>query len=410
MGTQNPGRTSPQRHRYSDALLKESSQARRNQCTCGRAPVPVRGAPGRSGHRCVATAPRVAPLDPEGEAPGPGGRPGSPAAASLRAMTWLVTGGAGYIGAHVVTAMRRAGSSVVVLDDLSTGDPARIPGVPLVRGSVLDAEVVAGALREHGVRGVVHLAAKKQVEESVRRPLHYYRENVEGLRVLLECAVDARVDRFVFSSSAAVYGDVDVDLVTEDTVCRPVNPYGTTKLIGERMVADVGAATGLRWVSLRYFNVAGTAAPELTDRGVSNLVPMVFQRLAAGEAPQIFGEDHPTPDGTCLRDFIHVADVASAHVAAAQALADGSVDALVANLGRGEGVSVREMVETIRQVTGTAGEPWSEPVVTARRAGDPARVVASADLVAQQLGWTARFDLQDMVRSAWDGWTARRRD
>jgi UDP-glucose 4-epimerase len=322
-------------------------------------------------------------------------------------MTWLVTGGAGYIGSHVVEAMRDAGEAVVVLDDLSSGDPGRVAGVPTVVGSVLDADVVRRTLREHDVRGVVHLAAKKQVEESVRRPLLYYRENVEGLRVLLEEVGEAGVESFVFSSSAAVYGAPDVDLVREDTDCRPVNPYGQTKLIGEQMLADVATATGLRHVSLRYFNVAGAARPELADRGAANLVPMVFERLTAHRAPRIFGDDHATPDGTCIRDFIHVSDIASAHVAAARALADGRVRALTANIGRGEGVSVREMIATIRRVTGTAHEPWAEPVVEPRRPGDPARVVASADVIRDVLGWQAQHDLDGMVASAWAGWTAR---
>jgi len=322
-------------------------------------------------------------------------------------VTWLVTGGAGYIGAHVVSAMRQAGQRVVVLDDLSTGDPARVDGVPLVVGSVLDGELLARTLREHAIRGVVHLAAKKQVEESVRRPLHYYKENVEGLRVLLEEVVEADVESFVFSSSAAVYGAPDLDTVGEDTDCRPVNPYGRTKLIGEQMVADVAAATGLRYVSLRYFNVAGAARPDLADRFVSNLVPMVFQRLSDRAAPQIFGDDYATPDGTCIRDFIHVADVASAHVAAAENLAEGRVVALTANIGRGQGVSVHEMVTAIRNVTGTADQAWAEPVVLPRRAGDPPRVVASADTIRASLAWEARWGLEDMVTSAWQGWTAR---
>src|SRR3954470_21012617 len=258
--------------------------------------------------------------------------------------------------------MRAAGEPVVVLDDLSTGAPDRIPGTPLVVGSVLDGDLVARTLREHGVTGVVHIAAKKQVEESVRLPLLYYRENVEGLRVLLEEAVSAGVGSLVFSSSAAVYGMPDVDLVREDTDCRPVNPYGTTKLVGERMVEDVAAATGLRYVNLRYFNVAGTADPALTDRGVSNLVPMVFERLRQGLPPVIFGDDHPTPDGTCVRDFVHVADVATAHLAAADALVEGRGQDLTVNIGRGDGVSVREMVQTIRRVTGTDQEQWAEPV------------------------------------------------
>lgn len=319
-------------------------------------------------------------------------------------MTWLVTGGAGYVGAHVVAAMRAADEEVVVLDDLSTGDPRRIPDVPLVVGSVLDGALAARTLREHQVSGIVHMAAKKQVEESVRDPLGYYRVNVEGLRVLLEVAVAAGVADLVFSSSAAVYGMPDLDLVGEDTCCRPVNPYGTTKVVGERMVEDVAAATGLRYASLRYFNVVGAADPALTDRGVSNLVPMVFQRLEQGLAPLVFGDDHPTPDGTCVRDFVHVADIASAHVAAARALAEGQVTALTANIGRGEGTSVREMVEIIRTVTGTADEPWSRPVVAPARPGDPPRVVACADTIRDVLGWTAQHDVQDMVTSAWAGW------
>jgi UDP-glucose 4-epimerase len=192
--------------------------------------------------------------------------------------------------------------------------------------------------------------------------------------------------------------------VDEDVECRPVNPYGRTKLIGEELVADVAVATGLRFASLRYFNVAGCAAPELADRGASNLVPMVFRRVTDRQPPAIFGDDYPTPDGTCIRDFVHVADVASAHVAAGEGLAAGKVTDLVANVGRGEGVSVREMIATVREVTGTADSGWAEPVVLPRRAGDPARVVASADTVREALGWTARFDVREMVESAWAGW------
>ncbi|WP_029430316.1 UDP-glucose 4-epimerase GalE [Blastococcus sp. URHD0036] len=320
-------------------------------------------------------------------------------------MTWLVTGGAGYIGAHVVRAMRMAGEEVVVLDDLSTGDPGRIAGVPLVTANVSDADSVTRALHDHAVQGIVHLAAKKQVEESVRLPLYYYRENVEGLRVLLEAATQAGVESFVFSSSAAVYGAPDVDLVDEDAEPRPVNPYGTTKLVGEWMVADTARATGLRHANLRYFNVAGAAAPDLTDRGVSNLVPMVFQALDRRQPPRIFGDDYDTPDGTCIRDFVHVGDIASAHVAAARALGSDAVRALTANIGRGRGVSVREMVQTIRRVTGTAEEPWSAPIVEARRAGDPPRVVASTDRIREVLGWRAEHGVEEMVASSWEGWS-----
>lgn len=317
----------------------------------------------------------------------------------------MITGGAGFIGSHVVKALTEGGERVVVLDDLSTGDPARLPaGVPLERGSVLDRELVDRVLREHEVRGIVHVAAKKQVAESVERPLHYYRENVTGLQTLLEAAAAAGVSRFLFSSSAAVYGMPDVDLVTEQTPCAPMSPYGETKLAGEWLVAAAGRAHGMATASLRYFNVAGAATAELGDPGIFNLVPMVFERLDQGRPPLVFGDDYPTPDGTCVRDYIHVEDIASAHVAAARRLVEDPSAALVLNIGRGEGVSVAEMVELIREVSGRTD---AEAEVAPRRAGDPARVVASAELIRKELGWSARHDVRDMVASAWEGWRLR---
>ncbi|AMW10829.1 UDP-glucose 4-epimerase GalE [Streptomyces qaidamensis] len=316
-------------------------------------------------------------------------------------MTWLITGGAGYIGAHVVRAMTAAGEQAVVYDDLSTGFAERVPdGVPLVVGSTLDAERLARTLADHAVTGVVHLAAKKQVAESVERPLHYYRENVEGLRVLLDAVTAAKVPSFVFSSSAAVYGMPDVDLVTEETPCLPMSPYGETKLAGEWLVRATGRATGLSTACLRYFNVAGAAGPELADTGVFNLVPMVFEKLTENAPPRVFGDDYPTPDGTCVRDYIHVVDLAEAHVAAAAALRSSPGRDLTLNIGRGEGVSVREMIDRINAVTGHD----RPPAVTPRRPGDPARVVASAGRAAAELGWKARLDVQDMIASAWEGW------
>ncbi|MFI9646160.1 UDP-glucose 4-epimerase GalE [Streptomyces sp. NPDC052040] len=320
-------------------------------------------------------------------------------------MSWLVTGGAGYIGAHVVRALLEGGESVVVYDDLSTGSAGRVPaGTPLVVGSVLDADRLTQAVRDHDVTGVVHIAAKKQVGESVEQPLHYYRENVTGLQTLLEVMADAGVDRLVFSSSAAVYGMPDVDLVTEDTPCAPMSPYGETKLIGEWLIAAAARAHGIRAASLRYFNVAGAGSPELSDAGVFNLIPMVFERLEAGEAPRIFGDDYATPDGTCVRDYIHVEDIATAHLAAARRLTDAPAGtSLILNIGRGEGSSVREMVDLILKVTGLD----VTPAVSERRPGDPARVVASADRIHQELGWSARHGLDDMIESAWQGWRHR---
>ncbi|UFQ15980.1 MULTISPECIES: UDP-glucose 4-epimerase GalE [Streptomyces] len=319
-------------------------------------------------------------------------------------MTWLITGGAGYIGAHVVRAMTEAGERTVVYDDLSTGIAGRLPAeVPLVTGSTLDADLVARTLKDHAVTGVVHLAAKKQVGESVEQPLRYYHENMEGLRVLLEAVVEAGVPSFVFSSSAAVYGmpSTENGLVTEETPCQPMSPYGETKLAGEWLVRATGRAHGLATASLRYFNVAGAASPELADTGVYNLVPMVFEKLTAGAAPRVFGADYATPDGTCVRDYIHVVDVAEAHVATARRLAAAAPGTdLTLNVGRGEGVSVREMTDLINDVTGYA----IPAEVTGRRPGDPARVVAAADRVATELGWTAKRDVREMVASAWAGW------
>ncbi|MGW2427726.1 UDP-glucose 4-epimerase GalE [Streptomyces sp. NPDC001640] len=319
-------------------------------------------------------------------------------------MTWLITGGAGYIGAHVVRAMTEAGERTVVYDELSTGLVERVPAeVPLVVASTLDSESLRRALTDHAVTGVVHLAAKKQVGESMELPLHYYRENVEGLRVLLEAVTGAGVPSFVFSSSAAVYGMPDVSLVTEETPCLPMSPYGETKLVGEWLVRATARATGLSTACLRYFNVAGAAAPELADVGVFNLIPMVFEKLTQGAPPRIFGDDYPTSDGTCVRDYIHVVDLAEAHVAAARALRTSPGADLTLNIGRGEGVSVREMVDRINAITGY-GTP---PTVTPRRPGDPARVVASADRIARELGWTAKHDVEDMITSAWEGWVRR---
>jgi len=291
---------------------------------------------------------------------------------------------------------------VVALDDLSTGAADRVdPGAAFEEGSVLDRGLVRRVLREHEVTGVVHIAAKKQVGQSVVDPLLYYRENVEGLVALLEGCRAKGVDRFVFSSSAATYGLPDVDLVTEETPGVPLSPYGETKLVGEWLLRDCSTAYGLRSMSMRYFNVAGAAGPDLGDPGVFNLVPLVFQALSAGQRPKVFGNDYPTPDGTCIRDYVHVADIADAHLAAAKALDAGRPGATY-NIGRGEGSSVLDVLDMIEQVTGQD----TAPEVVARRAGDPARIVARVDRIREELGFTARYDLHDMVESAWTAWQA----
>lgn len=314
-------------------------------------------------------------------------------------MTWLVTGGAGYIGAHVVAELQAAGASVVVLDDLSTGDAGRITGVPLVVGTAADRDLVVATIAEHAVTGVMHVAGKKQVEESVHDPLHYYDENVSGMVSLLQACRDGGVSHMVFSSSAATYGQPDADLVTEDTPTRPMSPYGETKLVGEWLVRDCARAWGLSVTSLRYFNVAGAGRPDLADTGVSNLVPRVFRALDRGEAPTVFGDQHATADGTCVRDYVHVQDIARAHAAAALALEAGSAGGTY-NVGRGVGASVLEVLATVAEVTGLDVIPR----VSGPRAGDAASVVAAVDRITDELGFRAEHDLHSIIASAWDGW------
>lgn len=316
--------------------------------------------------------------------------------------TWLLTGGAGYIGAHVLRALQASGRRVVVLDDLSTGVARKIPrGVPLVQANVADREAVARTLREFDVTGVVHLAAKKAVGESVERPELYYRENVDGMLSLLEAMNEEDTRCLVYSSSAAVYGTPDAQFVSEDAALAPESPYGQTKVVGEWITANAAVNRDLSWTSLRYFNVAGAGSPELGDTSVFNLIPMVFRALAEGARPQVFGDDYATPDGSCIRDYIHVVDLAGAHVAAAAAC-EADVVGEVYNVGRGEGVSVIEVMEMVGEVLGHD----INAEVVARRPGDPAQLVALCDKITTRLGWSASRDLQGMVASAWQAWTS----
>ncbi len=314
-------------------------------------------------------------------------------------MTWLVTGGAGYIGAHVVRALIDEGLQPVVIDDLSSGHRAFVPeGVPLVTASILDGGAVEAAIRDHGVSGVIHLAGFKYAGVSVQRPLHTYQQNVTGMATLLAAMADTGVEQIVFSSSAAVFGAVDVDLVTEGVAKNPTSPYGESKLIGEWLLRDQAVATGLRHTSLRYFNVVGSGSSEVYDTSPHNLFPLVFDALLEGRAPRINGTDYPTPDGTCVRDYIHVADLAAAHVAAARRLEAGQPLEPAYNLGSGDGVSVRQIMDAVARVTGIG----FEPELSERRPGDPPRIVASGELAARDLDWAMRHSLDDMVRSAWD--------
>jgi len=314
-------------------------------------------------------------------------------------MTWLVTGGAGYIGAHVVRALLDAELSPVVLDDLSSGHREFVPsGVPFVQGSVLDGAHVLRVLDQHGVTGVIHVAGFKYAGISVQRPLHTYEQNVTGMATLLAAMAEHGVDRVVFSSSAAVYGTPDVDLVTEDAPKSPESPYGESKLVGEWLLRDQGVAVGLRHTSLRYFNVVGSGDPELYDTSPHALFPRVFDALVEGRTPVINGDDYPTPDGTNVRDYVHVADLARSHVAAARRLDAGEPIEPAYNLGSGDGVSVAEIMAAMARVTGIAFTPEIGP----RRPGDPARIVASGELAARDLDWAMRHSIDDMVRSAWE--------
>ena len=314
--------------------------------------------------------------------------------------TWLVTGGAGYIGSHIVRVLQASGRDVVVLDDFSSGDERKVPaGVPVVRADVADRAAVAAALREHAVDGVIHMAAKKAAGESVHIPMHYYRENVVGMISLLEAMQEGGVRRIVYSSSAAVYGTPERNPITEDMPLAAESPYGETKVIGEWMCADQGVANELSWVALRYFNVAGAGADDLGDPSINNLIPMVFRALSQGERPKVFGDDYPTPDGTCIRDYIHVVDLADAHVAAAEHCETRQA-ALALNVGRGVGSSVHEVMAMVSEVVGH--DVRAE--VVGRRAGDPPASTAATERIAEVLGWRARYDLRDMVASAWSAW------
>jgi UDP-glucose 4-epimerase len=313
-------------------------------------------------------------------------------------MAWLVTGGAGYIGAHVVRAFLADGIDVVVLDDLSSGHAEFVPAdVPFVRGTLLDTALLAQTFADHEISGVVHVAGYKYAGVSVQRPLHTYEQNVTATTNLLSAMADAGVDQIVFSSSAAVYGTPRTDLVTETTPKNPESPYGETKLIGEWLLRDQGVAAGLRHTSLRYFNVVGSGTPELRDTSPHNLFPLVFDALAAGRTPRINGDDYATPDGTCVRDYIHVADLAASHVAAAARLDAGTPVEPVYNLGSGDGASVGQIMATMAAVTGI----HFVPDIGARRPGDPDRIVASGDLAARDLGWMMRHSLEDMVSTGW---------
>jgi UDP-glucose 4-epimerase len=315
-------------------------------------------------------------------------------------MSILVTGGAGYIGSHVVRLLLERGQQVVVIDDLSSGQGSRIGSAKLAQID-LAADTATDRLVEliesNSVQAVIHLAARKQVGESVSKPEWYFVQNIGGMANLLDAMRQTKVERFVFSSSAATYGMPDVELVSEDFDCKPINPYGQTKLIGEWMTANAERAWGLRAVNLRYFNVAGAGWPDLADTATMNLVPIVFDALQAKKKPVVFGNDYETKDGTCVRDYVHVLDLADAHIAALDYLDRDQRAHRTFNVGTGKGASVFEVLDEVRRATNINFEVDIQP----RRPGDPPYLCADVSRIKSELGWVAKHNLAEIIESAW---------
>ena len=314
----------------------------------------------------------------------------------------LVTGGAGYIGAHVAAELLKSGYSIRIYDDFSNGLHRRVDGKfrDIVDGDMLDRVKLLAAL--DGIDAVIHLAAKKAVEESVKDPLKYYENNVGGTLNLLGAMAAKGVKQLVYSSSAAVYSPNDKEAVVEDDPTAPLSPYGASKLLAEQLISSVGSAEQISNISLRYFNVVGSNIAEFGDNSKDNLVPKVFLALKNGKRPQIYGSDYPTPDGTCIRDYIHVQDLALAHLAALKKVESGYISQ-VYNVGSGKGYSVKEMMDQISKSIGRD----INPEVSQARAGDSPKLIASIDKIKEQLGWSPKASLKEMIDSAWQAEVAR---
>lgn len=315
-------------------------------------------------------------------------------------MKILVCGGAGYIGSNMTETLRREGHAPVVLDNLSKGHRAAVRDVPFVQGDFGDPDLILSTLREHKIEAVMHFAAFIEVGESVERPLRYYENNLSRTRVLLQAMETAGVDKFVFSSTAAVYGMPDVVPITEDAAKKPINPYGETKLAVERMCGWQAGTGRLRYAALRYFNACGAGSGGALGedhRPESHLIPLIIQAaMGKRESVRVYGTDYPTPDGTCVRDYIHIEDLCKAHLLALKKLDTGKE--LAYNLGNGTGYSVRQVIDTVRRVSGKS----VKVVETARRPGDPPVLTADASKACRELGWKTDYpSLESIVHSAW---------
>jgi UDP-glucose 4-epimerase len=318
-------------------------------------------------------------------------------------MVWLVTGGAGYIGAHVVTELVNSNVDVIVLDEDKFSDGRLPQQARIINANLNQNQTVQRIFSDYEIAGVIHIAARKMVGQSIEKPLYYWKENVSGFINLLSAMQAHQVKNLVFSSSAAVYGQpesVGIELVNEEYPTMPINPYGQTKLAGEMVSEAMANSDGLKVAALRYFNVAGAGYPELGDKFASNLVPIVFDAIDRGAQPIVFGDDYSTPDGSCIRDYVHVQDLAEAHVAAMNFVETSEPGFTAINIGTGVGASVFEVLNMIQEVTGMDVSPVQAP----RREGDPAALVADVSKAKQVLNWSSSRNLKEIIESAWEAW------
>lgn len=319
-------------------------------------------------------------------------------------MLTLITGGAGYIGGHLSNSLGVNSHPSLSLDDLSSGFIERVSSdTDFFHISLQDITGLRQVFEGASISTVIHLAAKKRVGESVERPDHYWQENVVGFENLLSAMAEFDVKNLLFSSSAAVYGQPDLpmgSLISEKDQCSPINPYGETKLEGERLAQEYATKHGASVIALRYFNVAGAGRKDLGDRFTYNLIPIVFEALDRGEQPVVFGSDYQTPDGTCIRDYVHVQDLADAHITALDLIDKSGPGFDVINIGTGGGASVLEVIDTISDVTGKV----IQPRFVERRQGDPASLVADVSKAKEVLNWESKRDLKEIVSSAWEAW------